>query len=90
MRPPAILDRVFSGATPLIGAACYGRLDACRLLVERKADLTARDRCPQITRALLMRGRPHALRCSDGTALDNAFRHERADVEAYLCSIGAK
>ena len=36
-------------------AAFYGNLGACRLLVERKADLTARGRCPQPSRALLMR-----------------------------------
>jgi hypothetical protein len=52
---PLLHDRVCSGTTSLITAAYHGRLDACRLLVERKADLTARDRCPQITRALLMR-----------------------------------
>ena len=52
---PLLLDRVCRGGTPLISAAYNGKLDACRLLVEHRADLTARDGCPQITRALLMR-----------------------------------
>jgi hypothetical protein len=37
-----LLDRVCSGYTPLLLAACVGHLGACRLLVEHKADLTAR------------------------------------------------
>ena len=52
---PLLLDRVCSSRTPLISAAMYGHLGACRLLVEHRADLTARDGCPQITRAILMR-----------------------------------
>ncbi len=41
---PLLLDRVCSGATPLILAAYWGYLDACRLLVQHRADLTARNR----------------------------------------------
>jgi hypothetical protein len=40
---------------PLIKAAYYGRPELCRLLVEHKADLSASCRCPQPSRALLMR-----------------------------------
>jgi hypothetical protein len=52
---PLLIDLFFSGTTPLICAARGGYLDACRLLVEHRADLTATNRCPQPSRALLMR-----------------------------------
>ncbi len=32
---------------------------------------------------------PHSLRCSDGTPLQNAIKYNKADVAAYLRSIGA-
>ena len=52
---PLLLDRVCSGYTPLIFAACNGCLDVCRLLVEHKADLTVKNKCLQTTLPLLMR-----------------------------------
>ena len=37
--------------TPLIYAARQGNLDICRLLVDSKADVAARDRCSSAVRA---------------------------------------
>jgi ankyrin repeat protein len=82
---PLLLDRVCRDSTPLILAAYCGNLDACRLLVQHKADLTARSWCPQITRAPHAR-QPHAQSCRDGTALQNAIMRNKADVVAYLRS----
>ena len=41
---PIFLISVVSGATPLIYSSCIGRLDVTRFLVERKADVAARDK----------------------------------------------
>jgi hypothetical protein len=40
-----ILLIFFSQYTPLHDSACRGHLEVCRLLVESKADVAARDRC---------------------------------------------
>jgi hypothetical protein len=51
--PCLLFDRVCSGSTPLHRSRDGD--DTCRTLVEHKADVTARNRCPQLSRALLMR-----------------------------------
>ncbi len=79
----------FSDNTPLMYSAIFGHLETCRLLVASKADVAARSRCRSPWRA---RNLPltHSLRCSEGhTALQYAINNKRADVAAYLRSIGA-
>jgi hypothetical protein len=63
-------------------------LQIARLLVESKADVAARDRCfspPPISPSFT-----HYLPCSFGeSALKHAINERKADVVAYLRSIGA-
>ena len=79
------------GCTALHFAAGNGQLDSCRLLVEARADLSLRDRCCSRLRARsLCRRTPHTQRCSDGdTALKDAISQKKADVVAFLRSVGA-
>jgi ankyrin repeat protein len=82
----------FSGGyTALHYAAYNGSLDSCRLLVVARADLSLRDRCCSRLRARsLCRRTPHTQRCSDGrTALKLAISQNKADVVAFLRSVGA-
>jgi ankyrin repeat protein len=79
------------GSTALHCAARYGHLDSCRVLVEARADLSLRDRCCSRLRARsLCRRTPHTQRCSDGkTALKCAISNKKADIVAFLRSVGA-
>jgi ankyrin repeat protein len=82
-----IFHGVIRQKTPLHFCAGNGFLEACRLLVHYRADVSARMRC----RSLHPRAPPfsprHSLRCSDGrTALDRAMK---TDVQAFLRSLGA-
>jgi ankyrin repeat protein len=79
------------GYTALHYAAYDGNLDSCRLLVEARADLSLRDRCCSRLRARsLCRRTPHTQRCRDGkTALKWAIERNKADVVAFLRSVGA-
>ena len=72
-------------------AADYGNLDSCRLLVEARADLSLRNRCCSRLRARSLCCRtPHTQRCRDGkTALKDAIERNKADVVAFLRSVGA-
>jgi hypothetical protein len=72
-------------------AAKCGLVGACRLLVEAKADLSLRDRCcSRLSAHLLCCCVLHTLRCSDGkTALKHAITDNKADVVAFLRSVGA-
>jgi hypothetical protein len=51
-----ILLLLYSLAAPLQYAACSGRVDVCRLLVESKANVVARDKCfsPPLSHHLLL------------------------------------
>ena len=79
------------GRTALHDAACNGHLDSCRLLVEARADLSLTNRCCSRLRARsLCRRTPHTQRCRDGkTALKLAIERNKADVVAFLRSVGA-
>ena len=79
------------GETALHLAALNGHLDSCRLLVEARADLSLRDRCCSRLRARSLCCRtPHTQRCSVGkTALKYAIEQNKADVVAFLRSVGA-
>jgi ankyrin repeat protein len=79
------------GYTALHRAALNGNLDLCRLLVEARADLSLRDRCCSRLRARSLCCRtPHTQRCSYGkTALKLAIERNKADVVAFLRSVGA-
>ena len=79
------------GNTALHLAAYWGQLDSCRLLVEARADLSLRGRCCSRLRARSLCCRtPHTQRCSGGkTALKLAISHKKADVVAFLRSVGA-
>ena len=81
----------YNGWTALHFAAYHGNLDSCRLLVEARADLSLRSRCCSRLRARsLCRRTPHTQRCSYGeTALKLAISHKKADVVAFLRSVGA-
>jgi ankyrin repeat protein len=82
---------ISSGWTALHWAAINGHLDSCRLLVEARADLSLRSRCCSRLRARsLCRRAPHTQRCSNGkTALKCAIEQKKADVVAFLRSVGA-
>jgi hypothetical protein len=88
-----ILLLFFSQATPLHRSAAHGHLEVCRLLVESKADVAARNRC--FSPPALSPSFTHYLPCSGGdTALSWAIYYKKvnnyeADVPAYLRSIGA-
>jgi ankyrin repeat protein len=79
------------GDTALHCVACNGRLDSCRLLVVARADLSLRNRCCSRLRARSLCCRtPHTQRCSNGkTALKLAIQENKADVVAFLRSVGA-
>jgi ankyrin repeat protein len=79
------------GQTALHCAAANGNLDSCRLLVEARADLSLRTRCCSRLRARSLCCRtPHTQRCRDGrTALKYAISQNKADVVAFLRSVGA-
>jgi ankyrin repeat protein len=79
------------GDTALHYAAYFGDLDSCRLLVEARADLSLRNRCCSRLRARSLCCRtPHTQRCSLGeTALKRAISQQKADVVAFLRSVGA-
>jgi ankyrin repeat protein len=79
------------GDTALHCSALNGDLDLCRLLVEARADLSLRDRCCSRLRARSLCCRtPHTQRCRDGdTALKWAIDQNKADVVAFLRSVGA-
>jgi ankyrin repeat protein len=79
------------GQTALHYAADYGHPDSCRLLVEARADLSLRNRCCSRLRARSLCCRtPHTQRCSLGeTALKRAISQQKADVVAFLRSVGA-
>jgi ankyrin repeat protein len=79
------------GWTALLYAAYWGHPDLCRLLVEARADLSLRNRCCSRLRARSLCCRtPHTQRCSDGkTALKCAIEQKKADVVAFLRSVGA-
>ena len=79
------------GQTALHCAAYDGHLDSCRLLVEARADLSLRTRCCSRLRARSLCCRtPHTQRCSYGkTALNRAIQQNKADVVAFLRSVGA-
>ena len=82
----------FSGGwTALHRAALNGNLDSCRLLVEARADLSLRSRCCSRLRARSLCCRtPHTQRCRNGkTALKYAIEQKKADVVAFLRSVGA-
>jgi ankyrin repeat protein len=81
----------WNGWTALHWAANNGHLDSCRLLVEARADLSPRDRCCSRLRARSLCCRtPHTQRCSLGkTALKLAIERNKADVVAFLRSVGA-
>ena len=72
-------------------AACYGRLEICKLLVSQKANVAVRVGCD----AMLPAARAgdalaHSRACRNGwTALKNAIKCNKPDVVAYLRSIGA-
>jgi ankyrin repeat protein len=79
------------GHSALHYAALNGHLDSCRLLVEARADLSLRNWCCSRLRARSLCCRtPHTQRCSDGdTALKRAISQKKADVVAFLRSVGA-
>jgi ankyrin repeat protein len=81
----------YDGYTALHCAAYYGNLDLCRLLVEARADLSLRNRCCSRLHARSLCCRtPHTQRCSLGkTALKLAIDFKKADVVAFLRSVGA-
>jgi ankyrin repeat protein len=83
-----ILLLFFSQRTPLHQSAVFGHLEIARLLVESNADVAARNRCfspPPLSPSFT-----HYLPCSFGsTALNFAIDQNKADVAAYLSSIGA-
>ncbi len=84
-----ILLLFFSECTPLHWFAREGHVEFCRLLVESKADVAARDRCfsPPPSHHLSL---TYYLPCSASrTALKLAIEFDEADVAAYLRSIGA-
>jgi ankyrin repeat protein len=82
-----LIHFVFSQNTPLMLSAACGFLELCRVLVASKADVAARNGCRSPWRA---RNLPLTLRCSVGdTALKLAIHNNKADVAAYLRSIGA-
>ena len=85
---PLLFDHFCRKDTPLIYSSAFGNPDVCRLLVDHKADVAARNRYRN-PRAPFS-SRSHALRCSSGrTALKCAIDNNEADVVAYLRSIGA-
>jgi hypothetical protein len=74
--------------TPLHWSSRFGHLETCRLLVDSRADVTARTMCRSPSRA--SQSFSHSLRCSCGTTpLKLAIVHNKADVVAYLRGIGA-
>ena len=70
-----------SRSTPLHHSAGNGRLEVCRLLVESKCDVSLRSRDMF---HLAAAGKPPS-----HSALQLAIDNSRADVAAYLRSIGA-
>jgi ankyrin repeat protein len=71
----------FSNITPLHHSAYHGHLETCRLLVESNADITFR-------RSYVHDSRTKDVRALH-TALQLAMRQNKADVVAYMRSIGA-
>ncbi len=70
----------FSNITPLHHSAYHGHLETCRLLVESNADTTFR-------RSYVRQG-PKDVRARH-TPLQLAMQRNKADVVAYMRSIGA-
>jgi ankyrin repeat protein len=68
--------------TPLHSSSYCGHLETCRLLVESNADVTLR-------RKYIYCNRTKAQDKHDDSALQLAIRQGKADVVAYLRSIGA-
>jgi ankyrin repeat protein len=81
----------YGGSTALHSAAYNGNLDLCRLLVEARADLSLRNWCcSRLHARSLCHRTPHTQRCSGGkTALKLAIERNKADVVAFLRSVGA-
>jgi hypothetical protein len=75
--------------TPLIYAARQGNLEICRLLIDSKADVAARDRCfspPRARRHLSS----YTLRLRAGlAALTWAVNRRMTHVAAFLRCVGA-
>lgn len=79
---------IFSAWTPLHCSALGGHVEVCRLLLQSKADASARSRCDLITLVHCSMFSNDLLRFSDGrTALDFATDSNHVDVIAYLSSI---
>ena len=72
---------------PLIYAARQGNLDICRLLIDSKADVAARDRCFSPPRA--RHHLPTLLRSAGHSALTWAVNRRMTHVTAFLRCFGA-
>ena len=84
---------LFSLLTALQHSSGNGHTDVCKLLVAARADVDAKNRCQQPLVAVSppspSAATPHLLRCRWGeTALRRAIDRNRADVVAYLQSVG--
>ncbi len=79
----------FSNITPLHHSAYHGHLETCRLLVESNADITfRRSHGPDVAPPAVYYSRTKDMRALH-TALQLAMRQNKADVVAYMRSIGA-